>query len=146
MCYDRTNWGKTYTPGQLFSSFALPDEMPGMGLALMMALLFLVWLLWTRPQAILTKLHVRFGLLGVAFCVVAVCYDGRFLGWALFAFAVLTTDAFRKAKEETHLFAKVIIPVMLIVTAMGISVYHCNWMTYTSAPMFLEDTIEIPEE
>ncbi len=148
-----------YAFGHFFSSWAYREDCPGLGLALIAALLLLLWLALIDKDIRVTK---KYGLFITILCLLAVMSMNSFIwdyaqrigapilklvslietpgvcfGFVSLAASVLGAYGIECAAKQQKLFIKVGIPLIVAFSALGVCVYLCNTLTYYRVPMFL---------
>ncbi len=152
-----------YTPGQIFSSFAYRDHLPGVGLGLLCAIAVLCWLKVTGDmtgQHKNGKFAVVTGIL-MFFCgtvyfpwdmvqrvagmtlrfVSLIFYPNVFVGFGCLLISIPAACAVGQLRKQKNDFLRYGIPAVILIAGFGVAIWLCNTLTYVREPMFLLETI-----
>ncbi len=153
-----------YTPGQILSSFAYASDRPGLGIALFGASALLGYMLFIGEIS-LKKTSLRWMVDGAALMLflttvyfpwdfiqrVAAIFHrfvsligspNIFMGIGCFLLSIPSAYAVGHLKFQENKFLRYGMSVIIVIAAVGASIWHCNTLTYTRQPMFLIDTLQ----
>lgn len=155
-----------YRLAQFFSSWIYKEGHPGLGLSMMMALVILLWLVYTQGNLNIQKQYGFLVMIFVLFLVMTTVYFpwdilqraglpllrliGSFetpticFGFIVLAGSVLGAYGIESLKTQENTFVRIGFPIIVIIAAVGICVYLCNDLTYSRHLMFCNITHKEP--
>lgn len=148
---------KGYSASNFFSSFAYREGRPGMGLALFIGILTLIWLYFVKGSMKLPKRAVFAAALSVLFLICSMKgfpWDilqrlgtwalrliplfgspALFFGFACFGACIPAAYAVEEISVHKNKAAAIGLPVIIFTAALGICVYMCNYLTFSRLPV-----------
>lgn len=149
--------GKGYAVGQFFSSWVYRDNYPGLGLGLLLALLFFIWHGLTERDLDIWHTYGVWILVSCLFAWMSMKYfpwdiiqrlgapllrfvglietPGINFGFVSLGVSVLGGYGIECAQRQKNLFVKVGMPAIIILSAAGVALYICNTLVYNRLPL-----------